>query len=113
MRPARNASRDVNDCTVTPFAPRPANWSPIMTLRPWMIEIIAMTEATPITMPSVVRKLRKACARIEANAARAPSLAANQSGYRVFTNGRARGPRRSVLGGAALIALVLHDFAVL
>jgi len=33
-----------------------------------MIEIIAMTEATPITMPSVVRKLRKPCARIDASA---------------------------------------------
>src|SRR5688572_19036709 len=78
-----------------------------------MIEIIAMTEATPITMPSVVRKLRKPCARIEASAARAPSLAANQMGNRVLTTRRARGPRRSMLGAAALIAPVLHDFAVL
>src|SRR5688572_1843502 len=78
-----------------------------------MIEIIAMTEATPITMPSVVRKLRKPCARIEASAARAPSLAANHRGNRVFTTRRARGPRFSVLGAVALIAPVLHDFAVL
>src|SRR5688500_7510709 len=113
MRPARNASRDVNDDTVTPFAPRPANWSPIMTLKPWMIEIIAMTDATPITMPSVVRKLRKLCARIEPSAARAPSVAANQMGNRVFTTRRARGPRRSMLGAAALIAPVLQNLAVL
>src|SRR5262245_16664725 len=113
MRPASQASRDVNDCTVTPFAPRPANCWPIMTERPWMIEIIAITEATPITMPSVVRKLRKLCARIDASAARAPSVAANTSGYRVRTCGRARRVRRSVLGAAALIAPVLHDFAVL
>src|SRR6185436_14160344 len=84
-----------------------------MALSPWMIEIIAMTEATPITMPSVVRKLRKPCARIDASAARAPSLAANHTGYRVLITGRPRGPRRSVLGAAALIAPVLQDFAIL
>src|SRR5688572_32293858 len=113
MRPARNASRDVNDDTVTPFAPRPANWSPIITLKPWMIEIIAMTDATPITIPSVVRKLRKPCARIDASAARAPSLAANHNGKRVLTTRRGRGPRFSMFGADALIALVLHDLAVL
>src|SRR5688572_13822747 len=78
-----------------------------------MIEIIAITEATPITMPSVVRKLRKLCARIDASAARAPSVAANTTGYRVRTCGRARGPRRSVLGAAALIAPVLQNLPVL
>src|SRR5688572_15682254 len=113
MRPASQASRVVSDCTVTPVAPRPANCWPIMTDRPWMIEIIAMTDATPITMPSVVKKLRKLCARIDASAARAPSDAANQTGYRVRTGVRGRGPRRSVLGADALIAPVLHDFAVL
>src|SRR5262245_4752733 len=113
MRPARYASYVVTACTVTPFAPRPANCWPIITLSPWMIEIIAMTDATPITMPSVVRKLRKLCARIDASAARAPSVAANTSGYRVRTTGRPRGPRRSMLGAAALIAPVLQHLAVL
>src|SRR6185436_17539025 len=84
-----------------------------MALSPWMIEIIAMTEATPITMPSVVRKLRKLCARIDDSAARAPSVAAKTTGYRVRTTGRARGTRRSVLGAAALIEPVLQHFAVL
>ena len=76
-----------------------------------MIDTIAMTDATPITIPSVVRKLRK--------------LWTNDAGPRAHL----RWPRTtaengtpatcrlrrfcSVLAAVALIAPVLHDFAVL
>src|SRR6516164_7677592 len=83
-----------------------------MNCRPWMIEIIAITEATPITMPSVVRKLRNACARIDSIAARAPSAAANQ----IVTRARVRPPGRSpgalVSAAGGLLAIVFDDLAV-
>src|SRR5262249_33504492 len=84
-----------------------------MNCRPWMIEIIAITEATPITMPSVVRKLRNACARMASSAARAPSAAANQivTRARVLPPGRSPGALVSAAGG--LLAIVFDDPAVL
>src|SRR6516164_1621200 len=83
-----------------------------MNCRPWMIEIIAITDATPITMPSVVRKLRNACARIASNAARAPSAAANQivTRARVLPPGLQPGALMSAAGG--LLAIVFDDLAV-
>src|SRR5688572_20630289 len=80
-----------------------------------MIDTIAITDATPITMPSVVRKLRNACAWIEPSAARAPSVAANQ----MDTRPRPRFPesaRAAVLvaeGTLRLLRVVLDDLAVL
>src|SRR5262245_47194402 len=77
-----------------------------------MTETIAITDATPITMPSVVRKLRNACARIDSIAARAPSAAANQ----IVTGGRGRPPGRSpgalVSAAGGLLAIVFDDLAV-
>ena len=52
------------------FDPRLEKVSPINALMPWVTETTAMTLATPITMPSVVRKLRSPCAKIDTKAAR-------------------------------------------
>src|SRR6185295_11920089 len=73
-----------------------------------MIDTIAMTDATPITMPSAVRKLRNPCARIDPTAARAPSAAANHSVTR-FASLRTRRSRGAAL---ALIHAVLDDSAI-
>ena len=72
-----------------------------------MIDTIPMTEATPITMPSVVRKLRKPCAQIELSAERAPSVAANHIGY--FAPAK-RPPARLLSGlSTVFVCIVFHD----
>src|SRR5690242_17210965 len=76
-----------------------------------MIETIAITDATPITMPSAVRKLRNACARIDPNAARTASLAANHSGNVALC--RARSRSRLVRGALGLLGIVFDDLAIL
>src|SRR4051812_48200741 len=73
-----------------------------------MIDTIAITDATPMTMPRAVRKLRNAWALIDAIAARAPSAAANHSVTRL---GFWR-MRRSRGGTLALIHAILYDAAV-
>src|SRR5215470_14501227 len=84
-----------------------------MNCRPWMTEIIAITDATPITMPSVVRKLRNACARIASNAARAPSAAANQIVTRARVRPPGRRPGALVSAAGGLLAIIFDDLAVL
>ncbi len=69
-----------------------------------------MTDATPITMPSVVRKLRKLCARIELRAERTPSVAANKVGYLVPVK-RLRGLLLSCLP-IVFVCIVFYDSAV-
>src|SRR5881394_744371 len=103
----------VYDCTVTLLLPRPRNCCPIVNCRPWMTDTIAITEETPITMPSVVRKLRNACARIESSAARAPSVTANQTVTRVRPWLPGRRPGALVSAAAGLLAIVFDDLAVL
>src|SRR5690606_37523538 len=127
MRPWRRSSIGVYAVTVMLLLPKPWNCWPIAKLNPWMIDTIAITDATPMMMPSVVRKLRNACARIECSAERTPSLTANQSGERVLRTLRAALPAeagrlepvifsvaiRSLLRAAARrVADVLDDFAV-
>src|SRR5690606_1097115 len=127
MRPWRRSSIGVYAVTVMLLLPKPWNCWPIAKLSPWMIDTIAITDATPMMMPSVVRKLRNACARIECSAERTPSLTANQSGERVLRTLRAALPAeagrlepvivsvaiRSLLRAAARrVADVLDDFAV-
>src|SRR5512143_2251085 len=107
--PCSALSSDVYDATVMLLLPKPWNCSPIVKLSPWMIDTIAITDATPITMPSAVRKLRNACARIDASAARAPSVAANHSVTRLFFWRL----RRSRAGAVVLIHVVLDHAAVL
>src|SRR5262245_13394747 len=76
-----------------------------------MIDTIAITEATPITMPSVVRKLLNAWARIESSAARAPSLAANHTDTRVLAE--RLWPTALIRASLGLLAIVFEDLAVL
>src|SRR4051812_29009457 len=77
-----------------------------------MTDTIAITDATPITMPSVVRKLRNACARMDSIAARAPSAAANQIVTRAREWPPGRSPGALVSGAVGLLAIVFHDLPV-
>jgi hypothetical protein len=54
--------------------PSEAKVSPIKELIPWVTDITAITLATPMTIPNVVRKLRSPWAIIEANAERELSM---------------------------------------
>src|SRR5690606_22208738 len=94
--------------------PSPSNCWPIVKDSPWMIDTIATTEATPMMMPSVVRKLRNPCARIACSAARTPSTAANSVGKRATVSRRARPrpPAPLTRRVSALVDIVLHDLAV-
>src|SRR5262245_29700977 len=78
-----------------------------------MIDTIAITDATPITMPSAVKKLRKPCARIDSSAAREPSVAANHSEKLAPATLPPRLPRASMAGAVALILAVFQYLAVL
>src|SRR5690606_14336963 len=100
MRPWRRSSIGVYAVTVMLLLPKPWNCWPIAKLNPWMIDTIAITDATPMMMPSVVRKLRNACARIECSAERTPSLTANHSGERVLRTPRMPRCRAGVLAPA-------------
>jgi hypothetical protein len=49
----------VYDSIVKLFDPKEAKVSPMNALMPWVTDTTAMTLATPITIPSAVKKLRK------------------------------------------------------
>jgi len=69
-----NQSSDVvihlNLSTKMVCAPKLATWAAKLWLRPWMMATMAMTVITPMTMPMVVRKVRRRCAMSDVTAMR-------------------------------------------
>src|SRR5471032_2778173 len=55
---------------VNAMLPSPSNSFDTVFDKPWINEMTVITEATPIIMPSEVRKLRRRCALIDAKAER-------------------------------------------
>ena len=74
--PISQSSREVSERICSALPPNP--WNSFITdfVRPCSSETMQITEATPMMMPNIVRKLRMRCERMLASAERTHSCTA-------------------------------------